>query len=142
MAKRYGELADALEQISLHLDAEGNDYMSSQYRKAASELRQVEFIPANPAELESIGSIVRNDIAEWRAFGELDKLQEFEQKQPHISNLCQIAKVGPVRADELHEALGVETIEDVKDLEDGELESVSGIGTKTSTTIRRSIAQQ
>jgi DNA polymerase/3'-5' exonuclease PolX len=142
LAKRYGELADALDEIATHLRVTGDGRIARDYEIAASELRTMEEIPMDPSEADGISENVRDSIGEWRAYGEIDKLQEFREKRPHVSNLTKIKSIGPKRAQKIHEETGASDIEDIRELdENGELEDVSGIGTKTATTIRRSIAQ-
>lgn len=142
MARRYDELADDLMELSLHLQAEGSGRASRDCQKAASEIRQAEFIPPDPSEMRDVSTAVRDYVAEWRAFQSIDELERLREKRPYLAELANIAKVGPTTAERLHEEMGVSTIDDVRELdEDGDLEKVTGIGPKTATTIRRSIAQ-
>lgn len=142
MAKRYSDLADALDELSLHLRAEGSGRASRDHQLAASHIRTAEDMPPDPSEMSDVSVRTRDSIAEWRAYGEIDKLEELREKRPYLSSLCQIAKVGPSTAENMYSEFGAETVEDVKQLdEDGKLEDVTGIGPKTATTIRRSIAQ-
>jgi len=100
-------------------------------------------MPPDPSQLDQVGVRVRDHIAEWMAFEEIDELQEYRDKRPYMSSLTEIAKVGPKTAKSMHDEFGAETIEDVKSLDDEDkLEEVSGIGPATATTIRRSIAQK
>jgi DNA polymerase (family 10) len=139
---RFDELADALDEISLHYRLEDRQHIAHQYQKASSSIRTADFIPPDPSELPDVGNAVRDDIAEWRAFGEIERLESMREERPYLSELTRISKVGPKTAQTLNNEAGVETVEDVKELaERGELEEVSGIGPKTATTIRRSIAQ-
>lgn len=142
MPKRYEELADALDEMALHYRLDERGRLARDYQLAASELRTAEHIPPDPAELDGVSRRVRDSIAEWRAFGQIEKLQEFRENREYLSNLTRIAKIGPKRARTIHQETGATDISDVRELaEDGELEDISGIGAKTSTTIRRSIAQ-
>jgi DNA polymerase/3'-5' exonuclease PolX len=140
MAKRYDELADALDEISAHLTVVNKDYEAREYQLAASGLRTAESIPMNPMELDYISDTVRDSVAEWRAYEEIDKLEEFREKRPYVGSLTRIAGVGPKRAHTINKETGAESISDIAQISD-ELESISGIGGKTATTIRRSIAQ-
>jgi len=142
LAKRYAELADALDEVALHLRVEGEGSLARDYEIAASGLRTVESIPMNPSELDCISNEVRDAVAEWRGYGEIDKLQEFREKRPYMSSLTRIASVGPKTAQTINKETGASSIEDIRQLdENSELEAISGIGPKTATTIRRSIAQ-
>jgi DNA polymerase IV (family X) len=142
LAKRYAELADALDEMADHFSVSGDNYLARDYQVAASGLRTAEELPMNPAELDYISEDVRDSIADWRAYGEIDKLQAFREKRPYMSSLTRIASVGPVTAKRLHQETGATNISDIRQLDDNDrLEEVSGIGPKTATTIRRSIAQ-
>lgn len=142
LPKRYEELADALDEIALHLRVTGEGSTARDYEIAASGLRTAESIPMDPAELDYIAESVRDSVAEWRGYGEIDKLQEFREKRPYMSSLTRIASVGPKTAQTINEETGASSIEDIRQLDDDDrLEEVSGIGPKTATTIRRSVAQ-
>lgn len=140
LAKRYGELADALDELSMHAGLDGQPKMARDYRKAASALRLMESMPMDPATADGISASVRDEIAEWRSRGEIDKLEQKREKRPYLSSLTRIASVGPKTAKQLHEEHGIETIDGVRGMSD-DLETIDGIGPKTATTIRRSIAQ-
>jgi DNA polymerase/3'-5' exonuclease PolX len=142
LAKRYADLADAIEELSLHLRAADRGRLARDHQLAASALRQAEHLPPDPSEMDEVSVRVRDSVAEWRAYGEIDKLTELREKRPYLSSLCQIAKVGPSTAENMYEEFGVTTIDEVRELdEEGKLEDVTGVGPKTATTIRRSIAQ-
>jgi DNA polymerase (family 10) len=142
LAKRYADLADALDEMADHLRVTERGSLARDYEIAASGLRTVESIPMNPSELDCVSNEVRDAVAEWRAYGEIDKLQAFREKRPYMSSLTRIASVGPKTAQTINKETGAESIEDVRQLRDnGELEDISGVGPKTATTIRRSIAQ-
>lgn len=142
LAKRYEELSDALETLALHFRFEDRGRLARACQLASSELRTAEHIPVDPSNMDDVSVRIRDYIAEWRAFGEIPKLTEFEDKRPYLSNLCQVAKVGPTTAENLHVEKDISTVDDIRELdESGELEDVTGIGPKTATTIRRSIAQ-
>jgi len=142
MAKEYGQLANALDEMALHYQLDEHERLARDYQRAASELRTVEHIPPNPSELDNVSTRVRDSIAEWRAFGQIDKLQEFKEKREYMSSLTKIAKIGPKRARTIYQETGATDIEDIRNIaNNGNLEDISGIGPKTATTIRRSIAQ-
>lgn len=143
MSKRYGELADALDELALHYRLDGRGSLARDYQLAASALRKAEQIPPDPSHLDGVSRRTRDSIAEWRAFGAIEELTLLREENPYLSDLTEIASIGPKRAKQINEETGAETIEDIKELRDEErLEEISGIGSKTATTIRRSIAQQ
>lgn len=142
MAKRYAELADALDEMADHLRVTERGSLARDYEIAASGLRTAEYIPMNPSELDCISDTVRDAVAEWRGYGEIDELKGFREKRPYMSNLTRIASVGPKTAQTINKETGAKSIEDVRQLrDDGKLEDISGVGPKTATTIKRSIAQ-
>lgn len=142
MAKRYGDLADALDELALHYRLDGYGKKAHSYQIAASALRTADFIPPDPSDSEGISIRVRDHIAEWRAFGEIEELSEYREQRPYLAELTRIAKIGPKRAKAIHDETGASSIEDIRKIEEeGGLEDVPGIGPKTATTIRRSIAQ-
>lgn len=142
MAKRYEQLANALNELALHYRLDERGRLARDYQLAARELRTAEHIPPDPAEIDGVSKRVRDSIAEWRAFEEINKLQEFREKRGYLSNLTEIAKIGPKRARTIHQETGATDVEDIREIADADnLEDISGIGPKTATTIRRSIAQ-
>jgi len=142
MAKRYGELADALDELSTHLRLEEDEREAYLYQRAASTLRTEESIPVDPSDIDGVDKSARDEIAEWRSIGEITRLEKLREQRPWLSELTRIAKVGPKTAQTIHEETGASDIEDIRELaDDNELKNITGIGSKTATTIRRSIAQ-
>lgn len=142
MSKRYGELADALDELALHHRLDGRDRLARDYQLAASSLRTAEIIPPDPAELSDVSARTRDSIAEWRAFGRIEELQTLRDKRPYLKELTSVKSLGPKTAKSIHEELGVETLSELEThLEDGTITEVHGIGSKTATTFRRSVAQ-
>lgn len=142
MTFRFEELADALDELALHYRLEGMDHIALQYTKASSELRKADFLPANPAEIPHVGESIRDDIAEYRARGEIPRLEDLREKRPYLSPLCEVKSIGPTRAKTLYEEKGVESIADLAELaKKGELEECSGIGPNTARSIKRSVSQ-
>lgn len=139
---RFEELADALDEIAVHYRLQDRDHVAHQYTKASSSLRKAEFIPPDPSDLDNIGEAVRDDIAEWRAFGEISRLEEMREKRPYLNELTQVKSLGPKLAQRIYKDTGVETIDGLEELLDsGEIKNIEGIGEKTMTTFRRSVGQ-
>lgn len=137
--KRFHDLADALDEIALHLRLEGNTYQANQYRKASESLRKAEFLPSDPSDIPNIGPSIRDDIAEYRAFGEIERLEDMREKRPYLSNLVEVDNVGPKRAQALHKGADISTVDDIIEVcDNGDLTTVSGIGEATSEKICRS----
>lgn len=142
MAKRYAALSDDLEKLSIHYKLDEKKSLARDLQLAASELRTAEHIPPDPSRLTDISKRVRDPIAEWRAFGSIPELERLEEERPYLTRLTRVKSLGPVTAKQLHESKNVETLDDLEALLDsGEIEDVTGIGSKTATTFRRSVAQ-
>jgi len=142
LAKRYADLADALDEMADHLRVTERGSLARDYEIAASGLRTVESIPMNPAELECVSNEVRDAVAEWRAYGKIETLNKFRKERPYLKKLTRVKSIGPNRAEKIHKETGAKTLDDLEELlESGEIEEVHGIGSKTATTFRRSIAQ-
>jgi len=141
--KRFDELADMLDEIGLHYRAIGHEQKGYQYTKASKSVRKADFIPPDPSEIDNVGDAIRDDIAQWRMRGEIDRLEDFREDRPYLSNLCKLREVGPSTAENIYREKNVETIDGVKDLiDDGKLTEISGIGSKTAATIKRSVSNQ
>lgn len=139
---RFEKLADALDELALHYKLEGRDHIALQYTKASSELRKADFLPADPAQIPHVGDAIRDDIAEYRARGEIPRLEDLREKRPYLSPLCEVKSIGPSRAKTLYEEMGVESVADLAQLiKDEKLEDTPGIGPKTARSIKRSVAQ-
>lgn len=139
---RFEELADALDEIALHLRLEDRSFQANQYRKASESLRKAQFIPPDPSNLPNVGDAIRDDIAEYRAYGEIERLEDMREKRPWLTELTRVSGLGPKTAQTLNEEKNVSTIDELIELLDsGEIEEVSGIGPKTATKIRRSAKQ-
>lgn len=142
MAKRYEELGEQLDELALHFKLDGQGRTARDCQLAAAQVKQVEFIPPDPSELDDVSRRVRDYIAEYRGYGEIPILVEMREKHPYLKDLTRVAKIGPKTAKTINQETGASNVEDIRQLADsGELEDVSGIGPKTATTIRRSIAQ-
>lgn len=139
---RFEKLADALDELALHYRLEDMGHIARQYQKASTALRKADFLPPDPSRLDGVGEAIREDIAEWRAFGEISRLEDMRERRPYLNTLTRVNAVGPKTAKTLYHEKGAETLEDLDAIvEAGELEDVSGIGPKTATSIRRSLSQ-
>jgi DNA polymerase (family 10) len=142
MAKRYDELSEQLDELSLHFRLEGRGRLARDCQLASAEIKQVDFLPPDPSDLDGVSTRVRDFVAEFRAYGEIPKLTEMREKHPYLSDLTRVKSLGPKTARDIYEETGVETLDGLQELLDsGEIEDIHGIGSKTATTFRRSLSQ-
>jgi DNA polymerase/3'-5' exonuclease PolX len=141
MASRFDGLLDALDELALHYRVMGKKHVARQYENAAESIMSEQFIPPDPARLDGIGESMREEIAEWRAFGRIERLERFREQRPYLTELCEVKSIGPSTAESLYDETGVETIEELTSLSNEELQSVTGIGPKTARSIQQSTRQ-
>jgi len=135
LPKRYAELAEALDDLALHLKAEGKSGLAREYQLASSAMKTAEHMPPDPSDIDDVSVRTRDSI-------EIDKLTELREKRPYLSKLTKVKSLGPKTAKQINEETGAETLDDLERLlESGEIENIHGVGSKTSTTFRRSLAQ-
>lgn len=127
-------IATMLEQIAVHLEADGQDREAIGYSKAADTLRRTNFIPANPSELDGVGSTIRDDIIEYQQTGESSKLDALREKHPYLEPLCRVDGIGPKTARRIHDELGIETPEEIVE-QAPELTRVPRVGEKTALNL-------
>jgi DNA polymerase (family 10) len=94
----------------------------------------------NLAELPDIGEDLAGKIAEIVDTGHLEMLEELEREVPgELSELLEIAQLGPKRVATLHRELDIETIEDLKNAaEQKKIRSLEGFG----QTLERKILKE
>jgi len=142
-AEKLRELADLLEQ------QEANPFRVTAYRRAADtiedyrkDLREVLAKEGLPGldKIPNIGKGIAGSIQELARSGRLSRMERLRgQLEPE--NLFQtVPGVGPVLARQIHEALGVDTLEELEvAAHDGRLEKVEGIGPRKARAIRASL---
>lgn len=93
--------------------------------------------------LPGIGKDIARVITELVETGRSGRLADLETEMPAtLGDLMRLDGVGPKRARQLHEALGVSTIEDLQQaLERGDVERLSGFGRRSVETIRHSLSR-
>jgi len=142
IARIFNQVADLLE------IGGANPFRIRAYRNAA---RTVADQPQSMAsllaerkdlsELSGIGKDLASKIAEIIETGALKMLAEMEQEVPgELSELLQIAQLGPKRVAALHRELGIDTIEDLAEAaRKKKIRSLEGFGQKTEEKILREI---
>lgn len=130
------ELIEELDEYAEYLELDGQSRKSIAYSKVAERLRDVDYIPPNPCEINGVGEKTRDVITEFMESGEISELEELKDTHSYYENLREISGVGPNTARKLHDTLGVETVSELVE-RSNELTKVTGIGEKTARKITR-----
>ncbi|WP_237068418.1 DNA polymerase/3'-5' exonuclease PolX [Microbulbifer guangxiensis] len=147
MPVHNSEIADRFDRLADLLEIEGaNPFRVRAYRNAA---RTVRGYPRSMAdllaedvdltELPDIGDDLAEKIRVLVASGELPLLDEVEERTPPaLSELMKIQGLGAKRVKALHEALGIDSLEELQEAVDsGKVQEVEGFGEKSEEKIRR-----
>jgi len=146
-------IADTLETFAGLLDLSGASFYTSRaYRRAAQLVRTTEapiaqlVAEGRVRELRGIGPGIEARLKELVETGKIAELEELESSvSPELVGLGRFLGLGPKRAVEIGQALGVRTAEDFRAAaEAGRLREAPGIGPQTEQKIleRLSRAQQ
>jgi len=134
IAKTLNEYADLLE------IADENPFRVRSYRQAAQTVeglsRPLQELVEDSGELQDlpgIGDRMEEHLEELVRTGSLSALDELREKLPgSLSDVVGLKGVGPKRARKLHEVLGVESVQDLKQaVEDDKVTPLEGFGEKT-----------
>ncbi len=142
IADIFDEIADLIE-----LD-EGNEYRIRSYRAAARTVRdlseRLEDMVARDedlSEIPNIGESTAEKIHEVLETGSCERLEEMRSKvPPELTELMQVGQLGPRKAMQLHEELGVDTLDELKEAcEDEGVRELEGMGKKTEENILKGL---
>lgn len=146
VAERFREAADLLEA------QEASPFRVRAYRQGASTLtqldRSVEAIYEEEGRegleaLPNIGSALTNAIVETLRTGRWRFLERLRGRVTPESVFRQVAGLGPELAERIHDALGIDTLEDLEAAaHDGRLAEVEGIGERRLQAVRESVESQ
>ena len=146
VAERFREAADLLEA------QEASPFRVRAYRQGASTLtqldRSLEAIYEEEGRegleaLPNIGSALTNAIAETLRTGRWRFLERLRGRVTPESVFRQVAGLGPELAERIHDALGIDTLEDLEAAaHDGRLAEVEGIGERRLQAVRESVESQ
>ncbi|MEF8796931.1 MAG: helix-hairpin-helix domain-containing protein [Salinivenus sp.] len=147
VAERFREAADLLEA------QEASPFRVRAYRQGASTLtqldRSVEAIYEQEGregleDLPNIGASLTNAIVEMlKTGGRWRFLERLEGTVTPESVFRQVAGLGPELAERIHDALGIDTLEDLEAAaHDGRLAEVEGIGERRLQAVRESVESQ
>lgn len=126
------EIAEALDEYALYLEADGRTGYSATVGNAAQNIRKADTVPPNPADLDGVGPKLRDIIMEYEFSGTIEECEELKKKYPYLEQLSKIRGVGPERARRMYETLGITTVEEVID---ADLTQIRGFGNKTARKI-------
>ncbi len=141
---RNDEIAGMLETLANLLEFKGeNPFKLNAYRKAARVLRdQTEDVATlvrenRLKELPGIGESIEKKIVQALTTGKIEKLTEaLKTVPPGVLRMMEIPGVGPRTAAQVHEKLGINTLEEfTAAARSGKLAGVPGIGAKKAAGI-------
>ena len=139
-------VATLLEEMADHLEARDVEFKPNVYRRAAESIRghtvAIERLNETGgedaiAEIDDVGEAIAAKTAEYLETGTIEELEELREEMPvEMDALTAVEGVGPKTVGALHEALGIETLDDLEAAaETGEIRTVSGFGEKTEANI-------
>jgi DNA polymerase (family 10) len=147
---RNDEVAARLAEFADRLEADGVEYKPNVYRRAADNIRDhtepIEELAAEGADavaaIDGVGDAISGKVVEYIETGEIEELAALREDIPvDIVALTRVEGVGPKTVGTLHEALGIETLDDLAAAaEAGRIREVSGFGAKTEQNIRENVA--
>ena len=144
-----GELARIFHEIGDMLEVKGElVYKTVAYHKAADAMAHspVEisraYLDGRPPRIPGVGEAISKKIEELARTGRLafyDRLRE--EVPPSLVALLEIPGIGPRTVKQLHEELGIETLDDLRRAaEDGSLRDLKGMSEKTEQGVLAGIA--
>jgi len=144
------EVAARFELMADLLEAQDVAHKPRAYRRAAESLRSHPTAVARLAredpsaleDLEGVGESIATKVSEYVEEGSIGELADLREEMPvDMATLTRVEGVGPKTVGRLHEALGVESLDDLeRAAREGEIREVSGFGAKTEENIRDSVA--
>ena len=95
------------------------------------------------AAIKGIGASTAKKIREYVDTGQIAMLEDLRAAvPPGVVELNRVPGLGPKTARQLHELLGVDTVEALREaIDGGRLEGVPGLGAKTAANLREAIAR-
>jgi DNA polymerase (family X) len=145
------EYAAKLEAFATLLELAGaNSYSVRAYRRAADLIRESPVHVADLVrsgrirELRGVGPAIEARLRELVETGDLQELRELEERiSPDLVGVGRMLGLTAKRAVEIGEALGVRTLDELREAADaGRLREVPGIGPKTETKLRAILARE
>lgn len=142
------EIAGVLEEIGTYMRLAGeNDFRAMAFDRAARTLESLEEKVADKIEdgtltdIKGIGKSIAQDISQYYNEGKVDVLESLKEQVPEeLTRWLDISGLGPKKIYKIHDKLGINTLEELKEkCEDGSVASLSGMGKKSAAKILKSI---
>jgi DNA polymerase (family X) len=146
---RNAEIADAFEELASLYELDGAVvYRVTAYRNAAQAIREAGVSVAEMArrgrveELAGVGRTIAEKIDALLETGSIPSADKLKGRiPPGLVEITRIPGLGPKRARLLHEQLGVESIDDLREAaEQGRLKDVQGFGQKAEENVLAALA--
>ncbi|MFB6078565.1 MAG: DNA polymerase/3'-5' exonuclease PolX [Halarchaeum sp.] len=147
---RNAEVAAVLEEYADLMEAEGDEYRPSVYRRAADNVRDypsaIEDLaaegPAAVEEIDGVGEGIAEHVVDYLESGTFEELEAARADLPvEMGALTSVEGVGPKTVRKLHDALDVRTLDDLeRAAEEGRIREVKGFGEKTERNIADHVA--
>ncbi|MBS3735123.1 MAG: DNA polymerase/3'-5' exonuclease PolX [Phycisphaerae bacterium] len=144
------QVADIFDEIADLIELQGgNAFRIRSYRNAARTVRDLSqrledlaAAGANFADLANVGKSTAGKIQEILDTGTCERLKELRAELPDgLPELMQVPQIGPRKAMQLYEELGVSSLEELKAAaEGGNIRDLDGMGEKTEENILRGLA--
>jgi len=138
IAARFEEMADLLA-------AKGVEYKPRAYRRAAENIREfprpIDERAAQGTDaveaIDGVGEALAEKVVEYAETGTISELEELRAELPvDMAALTRVEGVGPKTVGDLHEALGIRTLDDLeRAAREDEIRAVKGFGAKTERNI-------
>jgi DNA polymerase (family X) len=149
MARSNDQVAEVLGELAELLAITGEDqFRVRAYEKAARSVAEypleVDTLDEKALdEIPSVGSHIAAKIRQLLATGRLDELDDLRAKVPAgLRSLLDVPGLGPKRARQVYEELGVSSLPELLDaLHDEKLRSLRGWGPTSEENLRKAIAQ-
>jgi DNA polymerase (family 10) len=145
------DIAEIFNKVADLLEIEGaNQFRVRAYRNAARTINDLPHSAADMVEkgedlskLSGIGRDLAGKIAEIVETGELGQLKELESRTPaDLSEMMNIAGLGPKRVQALHENLDINSLDDLKEAAQQEkIREIPGFGVKTEKKILQGLGR-
>jgi DNA polymerase (family X) len=146
---RNSEIADAFEELASLYELDGAVvYRVVAYRNAAKAIREAGVSVAElqrqgrAEELAGVGKTIAEKIGALLEGGSIPSADKLKQRIPSgLIEVTRIPGLGPKRARQLHQELGVESLDDLrKAAEQGRLKDVPGFGKKAEENVMLALA--
>ena len=146
---RNGDIAEAFEELASLYELDGAVvYRVVAYRNAAKAIREAGVSVDELArqgkvtELAGVGKTIAEKIDALLETGSIPAAQKLRERIPSgLIEVTRIPGLGPKRARQLHDTLGIETLDDLRvAAEDGRIGDVPGFGAKAQENVLTALA--